>query len=238
MKLDATKADDPRASCALFDATPCPKGSGGSVEIVSPSSRELPPLIYHVSKVPTASELALGDAKIPVRLVHNATQLIGRGDPQQGFILLDLDDNHDFSEQVLQMLSGEAIAAPLIVIGSNPTVVTAVRWMKAGAADFLPKPVSGQALMTSLLDAWSKYVATLACDPKARLDALTFRQRAVLEYMSQGATNRDIGKKLGISTRTVEMHRRRLKKSLGVSSSAEVISMAAAARSPRQMYPA
>ena len=120
-----------------------------------------------------------------------------------------------------ERLAATADAPPVIFLTGFGTVPSAVRALKAGAMDFLEKPFEPGALLALVHEA-------LARDRKRRselrrLDTLTRREREILENVAQGGTNKVIAANLGISVRTVELHRARGMRKLEVRSVAELV---------------
>ena len=123
--------------------------------------------------------------------------------------------------ELQERLAATADAPPVIFLTGFGTVPSAVRALKAGAMDFLEKPFEPGALLALVQEA-------LARDRKRRselrrLDTLTRREREILEKVAQGGTNKVIAANLGISVRTVELHRARGMHKLEVRSVAELV---------------
>ena len=118
----------------------------------------------------------------------------------------------------------------VIVMTGGGEVEDAVRAMKAGAVDFLEKPFDDdrllgaieEALLVSQRSAGNREAAEAA----ERIGALSRRERQVLEALSAGGPNKVIAYDLGISVRTVEVHRARMLERLGVRSLAEAVRLA------------
>ncbi|HEX8643996.1 MAG TPA: LuxR C-terminal-related transcriptional regulator [Allosphingosinicella sp.] len=124
---------------------------------------------------------------------------------------------------------------PVVAFGANPDMRTAVEAMKRGAIDFLTRPVAtldlGDALAgaLALLDDIRDEEA-LRADAQARIACLTPRESEVANSLIGGLGNKSAAHRLGLSVRTVEMHRARLLRKLGVRSLAEAASLIAHAR--------
>lgn len=108
-----------------------------------------------------------------------------------------------------------------------PVVVDAIR---NGALDYLTKPCDGDRLLARVADALAADAETharlaRAAERSRRLDALTVREREILEQVIAGRSNKEVGRALGISYKTVEAHRGRLMRKLGAVSFAALMQM-------------
>ncbi|MCG2644786.1 MULTISPECIES: response regulator transcription factor [Bradyrhizobium] len=116
---------------------------------------------------------------------------------------------------------------PVIVVTAQGDVQTAVRAMKAGAVDFIEKPYSDDALLAAIESALKTSAATGRADDiaaaAALINTLSPRERQVLEALVAGQPNKVIAFGLGISVRTVEVHRSRMMDRLGVHQFAEAV---------------
>ena len=116
---------------------------------------------------------------------------------------------------------------PVIVMTGQGDVQTAVRAMKAGALDFIEKPYSDDALIAAikfaLNDGMRKDRTDDIAAAAALIDTLSPRERQVLEALVGGRPNKVIAFDLGISVRTVEVHRARMMDRLGVRQFAEAV---------------
>lgn len=123
---------------------------------------------------------------------------------------------------------------PVVVITGQGDVTTAVAAMKLGAVEFLEKPFQPAALSETIDGAAAQLATIVARDverdaARRRVTSLTVRQRSVLEGVEQGQSNKQIAMRLGLSTRTVEMHRAAMMRCLGVENTRELLAMLAAA---------
>lgn len=118
---------------------------------------------------------------------------------------------------------------PVIVVTAQGDVRTAVRAMKAGAVDFIEKPYSDDALIAAIDSALKTSVAKGRTDDIATaavlINTLSPRERQVLEALVAGQPNKVIAFDLGISVRTVEVHRSRMMDRLGVQQFAEAVKL-------------
>ena len=123
---------------------------------------------------------------------------------------------------------------PVIVMTGEGDIQTAVRAMKAGAADFLEKPYSDHTLLGAIEAAFVKERRlnrdSEIEDASRRLARLSLREREVLDGLLAGQPNKLIAYQLGISVRTVEVHRARMMERLGMRQLAEALRLGIMAR--------
>lgn len=127
-------------------------------------------------------------------------------------------------------LNEKGISLPIILLTGHGDVRAAVRALKAGAIDFIEKPADEQALLTALHEA--EAVLRKAprrtvpkADVAARLELLTSREREVLDHLVLGKINKEIAEALGISQRTVEIHRARVRRKMQARGISDLIMM-------------
>ena len=162
-------------------------------------------------------------------LLKNSSRL------EQGCILLDIRMPGMDGLEVQQSLQEKGVGLPVIIMTGHGDVGLAVKAMKAGAVDFIEKPFEKDALLSSLDEGFQRLSRKEAThdrrkDAEVRLQALTPRERDVLEGLAQGLPNKTIAYDLGISPRTVEIHRANLMTKLSVRSLSEALRIAFAAR--------
>jgi two-component system, LuxR family, response regulator FixJ len=165
-------------------------------------------------------------------LLKNAAQL------EQGCVLLDIRMPGMDGIEVQQALLEKGIRLPVVIMTGHGDVGLAVKAMKAGAVDFIEKPFEKETLLSSLEEGFRRLFrkeATLgrSKDAEVRLQVLTPREREVLDGLAQGLPNKTIAYDLGISPRTVEIHRANLMAKLGVRSLSEALRIAFAAQENR-----
>jgi two-component system CheB/CheR fusion protein len=136
---------------------------------------------------------------------------------------------------LLQRLNDDGHGIPAVMITGNADVTMAVQAMKAGASDFIEKPVSRDELLAcveralehsqdaSKLIAWREAAAN-------HLEGLTQRQKQIMEMVLAGHPSKNIAADLGISQRTVENHRAAIMKRTGVKSLPALARLAVAAK--------
>jgi two-component system response regulator FixJ len=137
--------------------------------------------------------------------------------------------------EVQAALKEKGVALPVIIMTGHGDVSLAVQAMKAGAIDFIEKPFEKAVLMSALEQGEQSLKRTAgdlqsAQDAAVRLNALTPREREVLDGLAKGLPNKSIAFDLGISPRTVEIHRANLMTKLGVRSLSEALRLAFAAQ--------
>ena len=131
--------------------------------------------------------------------------------------------------ELLRRLKQGGFRRPVVVMTAHGDVSTAVRAMKAGAVDFVEKPFDDEALLAAVEAALGSPQASGAAradDAAERIAALSPREREVLDLLIAGKPNKLIARDLGLSPRTVEVHRARMMARLGVGSLAEAVRLA------------
>lgn len=131
-------------------------------------------------------------------------------------------------------MKARGVALPVIVMTGHGDVTVAVAAMKAGAVDFLEKPFEKAEMLVALDNGFARMLrsdhdADRAALAVVRLAALTPRERDVLYGLAHGLPNKTIAYNLGISPRTVEIHRAHLMTNLNVRSLSEALRIAFAA---------
>lgn len=153
---------------------------------------------------------------------------------EAGCILLDVRMPEMDGLEVQRTLHERGVTMPVIILTGHGDVSIAVRAMKAGAVDFIEKPFEKEVLLAAIeaaferLDASSE-VSTRAAEAAVVLGALSPREREVLEGLAQGLPNKTIAYDLGISARTVEVHRANVMTKLGARSLSDALRIAFAA---------
>ena len=145
-----------------------------------------------------------------------------------GCVLLDVHLPGSSGLDVLKQLDAQSYPAPVLVISGRGDIPTAVEAIRNGALDFIEKPfdtVAVAARVRSAIDAWHNgngKDSILARDFSGH-DRLTARERDVLERIAQGASNKEAGRELGISPRTIEVHRARIMEKLAAKNAADLV---------------
>jgi two-component system, LuxR family, response regulator FixJ len=129
---------------------------------------------------------------------------------------------------VLRKLDAQRYPAPILVISGRGDIPTAVDAIRHGALDFIEKPFDPTAVVTRVRDviaAWenvNREHSILAREFPGH-DRLTARERDVLERIARAASNKEAGRELGISPRTVEVHRARIMEKLNAKNAADLM---------------
>lgn len=153
---------------------------------------------------------------------------------EPGCVLLDVRMPEMDGLEVQRELVQRGVMLPVIVLTGHGDISTAVQAMKHGAVDFLEKPFEKAALLAALDVGFARLGAAgeeadAARAAQQRLGALTARERDVLAGLAKGLPNKTIAYDLGISPRTVEVHRANLMTKLEVRSLYEALRIAFAA---------
>jgi two-component system response regulator FixJ len=150
---------------------------------------------------------------------------------EQGCVLLDVRMPDLDGIEVQRLLAERGVTMPVVIMTGHGDISIAVRAMKAGAVDFLEKPFEKAALLGAVEAAFERLMAAdgaaaRAAEAEVILSALTPRERDVLEGLAQGLPNKTIAYDLGISPRTVEVHRANLMIKLDVRSLSDALRIA------------
>ncbi|MEC4717978.1 response regulator [Noviherbaspirillum sp. CPCC 100848] len=190
------------------------------------------PVIYLVDDddaVRQGLALLLSTVGMQVQAHASADAFLLRFDPEQpGAILLDVRMPGGSGMSLLDRLMAMNVTQPVIILTGHATVDLCRRAFKSGATEFLEKPVDDEllidtlqkALKAHLLQKGRKEAERAALERYARLSA---REREVLELLVAGLTNREIGRALDLSPRTVEVHRAHLAEKLEAETLAQLV---------------
>jgi len=134
---------------------------------------------------------------------------------------------------LLAVMKERRVSMPVIVVTGHGDVHLAVEAMKRGAIDFFEKPLDGRALLASVRSALMSENDICPSNAETRIlqnrfATLTKREKEVLAGLLRGQLNKVTGNELGISARTVEIHRANLKKKMQAKSLPELVKMALA----------
>ena len=174
----------------------------------------------------------LSTAGIPVRVYESATSfLAGLPTLQAGCLITDVRMPDMTGLELLQQLRGRGIKLPVIVITGHGDIPLAVEAMKCGALDFIEKPFDAATVVTRVRDAveaWARRAqrgagGDILSKNFPGHDLLTSRERDVLGQIAAGSSNKQAGRELGISPRTIEVHRARIMEKLSAKNAADLV---------------
>jgi FixJ family two-component response regulator len=181
----------------------------------------------------TAIERRLKKAGYEVMTYPSAQHLLNRlpSESELGCILLDVRIPGLNGPELQDRLSELGSTLPIVFLTGHPDVPTTVRTIKAGAQDFLTKPVSSDELLRAIERAIALHEVTRSQNSKldmvrARIGTLTPRERQVFLLVVRGNTNKHVARALGGTERTIKAHRRKVMEKMQVQSLAELVSVA------------
>lgn len=182
-----------------------------------------------------SASFMLRTSGLVVKTYSSGVELLEAGrelDP--GCILLDVRMPGMDGLEVQKALNERNIRLPVIVMTGHGDVSVAVQAMKAGAIDFIEKPFEKATLVGALEQGFEQLTQTdtanaRADGARAQLQVLTPREQEVLDGLAKGYPNKTIAYDLGISPRTVEIHRANVMSKLGAASLSEALRIAFAA---------
>lgn len=182
----------------------------------------------------TAIERRLKLAGYGVITYASAQQLMDRlpDESGPGCILLDVQIPGVSGPDLQDRLSQIGSTFPIVFVTGHADIPTTVRTIKAGAEDFLIKPVASEQLLHVIEQAMARYETSR--EQRKHLDAvrellgtLTPRERQVFDHVVQGKINKQIAHQLGTTERTIKAHRQRVMEKMKVQTLAELVSIAA-----------
>lgn len=175
--------------------------------------------------------LLLEVAGFKVRIFASPKQFLADERPKRGCVVADIRMPDMSGLELQEELIRRRIALPVIIMTGHADVPLAVRAMRAGAIDFLEKPFDDEQIIASVqraLEVAAEVDGGSAEKQKARelLDRLTQRERDVLDKLVQGRSNKVAAYELGISPRTVEVHRAHIMDKLGAANLSDLVRIA------------
>jgi FixJ family two-component response regulator len=181
----------------------------------------------------TAIERRLKNAGYEVAIYSSAQELLDRlpGGNESGCILLDVQIPGLSGPQLQSRLRELGSILPIVFLTGFADVRTTVLAIKAGAEDFLVKPVSSEDLLAAVEGALAHHQAARGQRDRidrtrAHIAMLTPREREVFELVIRGKTNKRVANLLGTTERTIKAHRHKVMEKLQVQSIAELVSLA------------
>jgi len=187
-------------------------------------------LIDDDEHVRRALAFLLGTAGFAVRVYESASAFLQKFDQgSNGCIVSDVRMPGIDGLQLLKKLKKLGSRMPVIIMTGHADVALAVEAMKAGAVDFIEKPFPDEIFVNAIRMALAMGDRTQAAGDagqvKARLATLSQREREVLDGLLAGHPNKTIAYDLGLSPRTVEVHRANVMTKMGASSLSELVRM-------------
>jgi len=145
-------------------------------------------------------------------------------------IILDVQMPGQSGLDILKELNAQQYPAPIFIISGVGDIPMAVEAIKSGALDFIEKPFDATTVITRVreaIEAWTRRAQRGGTDVLSKTfpghDLLTARERDVLNQIAAGSSNKQAGRELGISPRTIEVHRARIMEKLGAKNAADLV---------------
>ena len=177
---------------------------------------------------------------IKVSSYATPAELLNDFDPEQpGCLVLDLKLPGMSGMALREQLVHRGCYHPFIIITGHGNVTNAVNAMRQGAVHFLQKPFDHDSLLNCVKEAFAKDEQSrkekaALNELEVLMSSLTRREREVLELVVDGRLTKQIANDLGISSKTVEVHRSNITKKFGVESVAQLVQMVAQYRAAKQ----
>jgi FixJ family two-component response regulator len=173
--------------------------------------------------------LLVQSVKLPVESFETAQEFLDVYDPSRsGCLVLDLRMPGLSGLELQQRLAARSIRIPIIFISGHGDLASAVGAMRAGALDFLEKPIRGQVLLDRIHQALEKDAryraeAVSHAETEALLATLSPPERSVLDRMAAGKPYKVIARELGVSYKAVEGRRARIMRKMRAENLSELL---------------
>jgi two-component system, LuxR family, response regulator FixJ len=196
--------------------------------------KEKPPMVFIVDDdtgVRTSIRVLLKSVALASTPLASAQEFLKSFDPAQpGCLILDIRMPGMSGMELQQELNLRGAIVPVIFITGHGDIPMAVEAMQHGAFDFLQKPFRDQDLIDRVQRAMARDRENRSALQEhgriqSRLESLTPREREVLDLMTQGKQNKVMAADLGLSQRTVEIHRAHVMEKMGANSVAQLVRM-------------
>jgi FixJ family two-component response regulator len=179
-----------------------------------------------------ASSRLLRNAGYSVRVYSTGAEFLANPPIEGGCLVLDLRLPGVSGLDLQERLTTAENPLPIVFLTGHGDVPETVRAMKAGAVDFLTKPVDAPVLLDAVAraitrDAENRVVRARQHEARGRYRRLTPREREVFAHLISGRLNKQVGYDLGISERTTKIHRRQVLEKMEADSIADLVRVAA-----------
>jgi two-component system, LuxR family, response regulator FixJ len=177
----------------------------------------------------------LGTAGFAVKVYESASAFLEKCDDfQSGCVVSDVRMPGIDGVELLRQLQQRRARMPVVIMTGHADVPLAVAAMKGGAVDFIEKPFADDVLLAAIQVAFERdrnvgRPASEVAQIQSKMDSLTPREKEVLDGLLAGYPNKTIAYDLGLSPRTVEVHRANVMTKMGASSLPELVRMTLAA---------
>jgi len=167
-----------------------------------------------------------------VRAFSSSLEFVAQHDPSvPGCAIFDISMPDLDGLQLQAALTGDGVERPVIFITGVGDIPVTVQAMKAGALDFLTKPVSTRQLLAAIaraveIDARGRELRSELATANGRVSRLTPREREVLVHVIAGRLNKQIAADLGVAEKTIKLHRGRMMQKMGVRMVADLVRIA------------
>jgi RNA polymerase sigma factor (sigma-70 family) len=207
--------------------------SSGDRQAVEPIMHAYVHIVDDDASFRTALERRLKLAGYRVATYASASELLGQlpDDEETGCILLDVRIPGMSGPDLQRRLNELGSTLPIVFLTGYADTATTVQAIKAGAEDFLTKPIASEQLIEAINRAAARH--ELARGRRTRLDSLrallarlTPRERQVFDLIVRGRINKQIAHELGTTERTIKAHRHQVMEKMQVQSLAELVSIA------------
>ena len=168
---------------------------------------------------------------LPVETYPSAQSFLETYDPARpGCLVLDIRMPGMSGLELQEKLARDRINIPIIIVSGHGDVEKAVRAMKGGAVDFIRKPYKGKVLLDRIqqaleMDAGQRREEAERAEVAARIASLTPREREVMKLLAAADSPKRIAFKLGLSRKTVDVHRNHIMMKMRVDSLVELVQL-------------
>lgn len=176
-------------------------------------------------------ELLIGAVGLNVRVFSDAASFLDAFDPAlRGCIVADLSMPGMNGLEMQERLNDLNCRMPIVFLSGHGDVPAAVRALQRGAVDFLEKPFDPRLLLETIeqaveMDSKRRAAAEKKAEIDSRINSLTPREREIVTLVADGKSSKVIATDLGISERTVELHRSHIMKKMSARSVADLVRM-------------